>query len=319
MEYKKPQATIIQGNVGIYPLTTADQVILADGTRLEKDGKINVDVANSAKLGGKAPEYYIQPRNLLDNSDFRNPVNQRGFVNGNAVELYNYFIDRWISGESSINPSLNNNGIMPNGAFFQRLDNLSTYIGRNMTFAIGLSSGDIVIASGTLTDVSDNDITIFNTTDGQNEISVGSDGGLWYVWINYPSSTIQWAALYEGSYTAETLPPYVPKGYAAELAECQRYYQIIRLYRHLSTIYDNQYRYYGCSLPVKMRTTPTVTIESMDEFKVNSFDKNSLTSYSGESYSDFEGMAISFMCKSEFGTVQSQCYVSTKIACSADL
>ena len=24
VEYKKPQATIIQGNVGIYPLTTAD-------------------------------------------------------------------------------------------------------------------------------------------------------------------------------------------------------------------------------------------------------------------------------------------------------
>lgn len=179
---------------------------------------------DSSKLGGKAPEYYIQPRNLLDNSDFRNPVNQRGFVNGNAVELYNYFIDRWVIGESPINPSLNNNGIMPNGAFFQRLDNLSTYIGRNMTFAIGLSSGDIVIASGTLTDVSANDITIFNTTDGQNEISVGSDGGVWYAWIDYPSSTIQWAALYEGSYTAETLPPYVPKGYAAELAECQRYY-----------------------------------------------------------------------------------------------
>lgn len=34
--------------------------------------------ADSAKLGGKAPEYYIQPRNLLDNSDFCNPVNQRG-------------------------------------------------------------------------------------------------------------------------------------------------------------------------------------------------------------------------------------------------
>ena len=29
-----------------------------------------------------------------------------------------------------------------------------------------------------------------------------------------------WAALYEGEYTANTLPPYVPKGYAAELAAC---------------------------------------------------------------------------------------------------
>jgi hypothetical protein len=34
-------------------------------------------------------------------------------------------------------------------------------------------------------------------------------------------------ALYEGEYTIETLPPYIPKGYAAELAECQRYFQLI--------------------------------------------------------------------------------------------
>ena len=36
--------------------------------------------------------------------------------------------------------------------------------------------------------------------------------------------TVDWAALYEGSYDASTLPAYQPKGYAAELAECQRYY-----------------------------------------------------------------------------------------------
>lgn len=48
MDYKKPQSTLVQGGAGIYPLTTADQVILADGSRLEKDGKINAD-----KLGGK--------------------------------------------------------------------------------------------------------------------------------------------------------------------------------------------------------------------------------------------------------------------------
>ena len=55
MDYKKPQSTLVQGNTGIYPLTTADQVILADGSRLEKDGRISADfAANSAKLGGKA-------------------------------------------------------------------------------------------------------------------------------------------------------------------------------------------------------------------------------------------------------------------------
>ena len=42
------------------------------------------------------------------------------------------------------------------------------------------------------------------------------------------AAVVRWAALYEGEYTAETLPPYVPKGYAAELAECLRYYRKIK-------------------------------------------------------------------------------------------
>ena len=49
MDYKKPQDTLVHGGIGLYPLTTADQVILSDGSRLEKDGKINAD-----KLGGKS-------------------------------------------------------------------------------------------------------------------------------------------------------------------------------------------------------------------------------------------------------------------------
>ena len=48
MDYKKPQDTLVHGGIGLYPLTTADQVILADGGRLEKAGKINAD-----KLGGR--------------------------------------------------------------------------------------------------------------------------------------------------------------------------------------------------------------------------------------------------------------------------
>ena len=36
-----------------------------------------VAAADAQSLGGKAPAYYLQPRNLLDNSDFTNAVNQR--------------------------------------------------------------------------------------------------------------------------------------------------------------------------------------------------------------------------------------------------
>ncbi len=166
------------------------------------------------------------PRNLLDNSDFRNPVNQRGIASGTAVASYDYFIDRWKNGEeSSIAPKLSNNGIKPNGAFYQSLDSLASYVGKKMTFAVGLSSGSVITTSGTLGDKTIED-DMFITIDGSNDISVGGLGYCWYVWLEYPSSTIQWAALYEGEYTAETLPVYQPKGYGAELAECQRYYQI---------------------------------------------------------------------------------------------
>lgn len=56
MAYKKPQNPLINNGFGIYPLTTADQVILSDGSRLEKNGVVSVNVAtaaNSEKLGGK--------------------------------------------------------------------------------------------------------------------------------------------------------------------------------------------------------------------------------------------------------------------------
>lgn len=56
MTYKKPQSPIMNGTDGIYPLTTADQIIRADGSRLEQNGKVVAD--DSAKLGGKPAETY---------------------------------------------------------------------------------------------------------------------------------------------------------------------------------------------------------------------------------------------------------------------
>lgn len=42
MDIIKTQSPLTLGGKGIYPLTTADQIILSNGTRLEKNGKIDV-------------------------------------------------------------------------------------------------------------------------------------------------------------------------------------------------------------------------------------------------------------------------------------
>ena len=43
--------------------------------------------------------------------------------------------------------------------------------------------------------------------------------------LDQTSCDLEYAALYEGEYTAETLPEYQSKGYGSELAECRRYFQ----------------------------------------------------------------------------------------------
>ena len=56
MAYKKPQDPLTNNGFGIYPLTTADQVILSDGSRLEKNGAINlVTLPTTEEMPGEAP------------------------------------------------------------------------------------------------------------------------------------------------------------------------------------------------------------------------------------------------------------------------
>lgn len=238
MEYKKPQSTLVHGGAGIYPLTTADQVILADGSRLEKDGKISADsAADSAKLGGKAPEYYIQPRNLLDNSDFTNPVNQRGQTSYNSV---GYTIDRWTKESNAILTiaddciNIDNSANSTEEVVIQKVDSdtAAKLIGKTVTIAICTSDGTVYAKSGVVAYdvpvalIEHNGFT-FQLQFFRNAMSY--QVARLVIWVG-SNISVKWAALYEGTYTADTLPPYVPKGYAAELAECRLYYRPQQMY-----------------------------------------------------------------------------------------
>lgn len=225
----------VQGNV---TLTASDVGARADTWvptaaevgALPEDGT----AADAAMLGGKAPAYYLQPRNLLDNSNFRSPVNQRGASSYTTAGAYG--IDRW-SQRTSSSVTVNSGSITVTGKIKQRL--LSAAQGGTYTLAAGKADGSVTIL----------------TTHGWD-----NDAGCYYVEL--PAGEYVWAALYEGSYTADTLPPYVSKGYAAELAECQRYYNSIPYDMddysvNANTAYPS---IYPVSFP-EMRIIPTVTLK----------------------------------------------------------
>lgn len=184
----------------------------ADVGALAADGT----AADSSKLGGKAPEYYLQPPNLLSNSDFRNPVNQAGL--GGVHGAFLYAIDLWLYNGVASELSLNDGNGMTfaaNKVIYQNTtENLTD--GKIRTLGIGAADGKIgcLQLTGNYSTVGDTGYSA--THNYENTVYIKNVGA---------TSPIIWAALYEGSYTADTLPPYVPKGYGAELLECQRYYR----------------------------------------------------------------------------------------------
>ena len=221
---------------------------------------------NSAKLGGKAPEYYINPKNLLDNSDFRNPVNQRGITSETSVPAYSYFLDRWINQTSEARSyGLSTSGItLPlQTTLLQKIEKIEA--GKIVTFAIKLSDGTIATLTGTVQYASDGAWMRFaSIAHSFGDMYMETMNGVVNVVVyNTKVITIEWAALYEGSYTAETLPPYVPKGYAAELAERQRYYRALGVVRVAGNIIHSDGRvfaYIPCYVP--MRKNPSIVTPS---------------------------------------------------------
>ncbi|MGN0763281.1 MAG: hypothetical protein ACI4MK_07825, partial [Aristaeellaceae bacterium] len=209
--------------------------------------------ADAYLLGGKAPAYYLQPRNLLDNGYFRNPVNQRGKSSYSGAV---YGIDRWRSWKDGSAIAIGDGYITLSGDVHhaQYIDQGVFVSGKSYTFACMKTDGTITAVSVTYP------MSEERLVEGECAVFL-REGELSYVAI-YGAGDYVWAALYEGAYTADTLPPYVPKGYAAELAECKRYYNIIPYdmddyYVNTSTTYPS---IYPVSFP-EMRIIPTVTLK----------------------------------------------------------
>lgn len=229
-------------------------------------GALNADDARK-NLGIR--EY---KRNLLDNSDFTNPVNQRG----QSVYSFDsgYTIDRWRLHWTGDDGSLTvNNGYITLtrpvhlAYLFQNIPLEMNLIGKTVTVAakvrgkgkVGFCFNDGTLREHTVFDSSEWHIVTKTITIPPYDYSSASLNGVELSTNTDSTAHFEWAALYEGEYTADTLPPYVPKGYAAELAECKRYCQIIPFtITKRTSNYDETY-YFNA-----MRTTPTATIYSIN-------------------------------------------------------
>lgn len=182
--------------------------------------------------------------NLLDNSDFAHPIAQAG-VNG-AHGATGYAVDRWnrTSG-ATVSQAADGLKIVSDKTSWtagiqQRIEakrfadvmtfavrgvfpvacRLFVYIGSGTTnFGTAYFQGDAAERTLVLKLKKPDGLTGDEVVNVYISPDTGSTG---------TAAIVRWAALYEGEYTAETVPPYVPKGYAAELAECLRYYRKIK-------------------------------------------------------------------------------------------
>lgn len=204
--------------------------------------------------------------NLLDNTNFFNPINQRNQTSySNTDAAPKYSIDRWqvLGGTFDVQTRTytSNSTLGIYGNQFRQYIPLEN-----------VSIGDTITVSSVINDTRH----VFTTTIPQYGDSVaGAPFLLETTWggfkmitreaehaalltmvVNVSQSiTVDWIKMEFGNFAT----PYVPKGYGAELAECLRYFQRVYAdWRIYPTLKDMPYRFSQSTLQV-MRIKPTIS------------------------------------------------------------
>ena len=192
------------------------------------------------------------PYNWLDNSDFTNLVMQAGLNGKHGTTTY--MADRWIVTGGTPTYTAGT-GVRFNGLIQQKLEFAPT---GDVTVIVKTTSGYI-----TSKDSPENINTqVSYYTGTTNYVTIDSNG----------TDTIQWVALYEGNYKDTTkIPTYHPKGYANELATCQRYYyQVSGLgARAAMGLFNNSTLFlFPFFVPVSMRVSPTIVSQNTGVYRM---------------------------------------------------
>lgn len=237
---------------------------------------LNTEVANSiteTKSYINEQVRKVAPHNLLDNSDFRNPINQRE-MHEYTPSAISYFIDRWeVYGKGTLfsldNQMLKcvNDGSATCGLMQIVLAN-KLKVGKTYTLAAKAKvTGSFFLSYGinstTNTGKSDaleqnvDKVHVYSFTLPKSD----EDTYNFRIRATAAASTaeIEWMALYEGEYTEETIPEYQSKGYGVELLECQRYYQFYKVFDTTGFVTGSAKNYYmHIQLYTPMRIKPSV-------------------------------------------------------------
>ena len=197
----------------------------------------------------------IPNSNLLDNSDFTNPVNQRGkteYTNGYTIDRWKLAIDgpkvTVVPGEGIKLSEADATYGTPLVQLFE-----SGVINENevYTFSVCDTDGVVESVSGKFTDNTEK-----ITSWGRLRLTKYSEGSAVQINVTYENTRIfKWAKLEKG----DVATPWQPKGYGAELAECQRYFNRIASEKAICGVQGGEFAWYTVGFP-QMRISPTVAI-----------------------------------------------------------
>ena len=223
--------------------------------------------ADAALLGGKPPEYYAGPVNLLDNSYFEIAQAGYGGMHGNN----RYAADRWqnmfqFGVFSAANPGIVMTYATNHAYAVQKIANSERYVGKMLTFGVMTDEYGLLLCTGLYTGTT----LVARFAADTHEISIADDSVR--VVVVSGTLTVRWAALYEGTYTAETFPTPAPRPYSTELAECQRYYERIgdahsELLSTTTLVDGQRYAMFLIRYAPK-RKTPTIIISDPSNYRV---------------------------------------------------
>lgn len=219
----------------------------------------------------------ISNPNLLINSDFRNPINQRGETNY-SIPAYTYTIDRWkvLSKEATLSVNdgyIKLSSIAGPSYFIQKFESIP--VNDYVTVSINVKSVTGVIN------------VYVGSTEKEECFSIYSAGIATYTTsvkftdfiqlnieaVNDAQVELYWAKAELGS----TATQFVPRLYDEELIFCRRYYRKYWTSMLFPQFYQNQYC--GFMFDVPMRKDPTVKT-----FSILSTSNNSSIGQSVEVY-----------------------------------